>query len=449
MEWYRPDEMLTKSQSDLNYENVRKIEKLVEKTESDDLVMNQLEAFRQYTDINVNVEALAAAANEGKLSLVQRLIQEGAGVKTGGAGGNFTGSGMNTEVATPTGASVNTEGAHSAGASVNTDGANSTETGVSTEGANSKGTGVNTDVADVNALSFFGDTALIRASKEGHYSCMQALIEAGADVNKCDSSGSSPLRHTAWIGKYDCLELLVNKGADVNMADFYDDSPLMAAARNQNPACVAFLIQAGADVNMKDDLRRTVLLRETYDGNLGETIDMLLRAGADVNTRDDEGRTPLMYTAYRGSLKYVSRILDAGADVNDRNREGETALLWAAVGNDGHSSGLACVKRLLSAGSVINTEAEVLPSRCTSGDTRRLLIAAGQRFHGDLENLTLEDAAVEPLKHICREAIRNHLLHLDPQKHLFGKVPQLGLPPSLTQYLLYGMSLSIGETQNQ
>ena len=42
---------------------------------------------------------------------------------------------------------------------------------------------------------------------------------------------------------------------------------------------------------------------------------------------------------------------------------------------------------------------------------------------------------------MCGEAIRKHLLDLDPHRHLFSRVPRLGLPRSLTEYLLYDMSL--------
>ena len=45
------------------------------------------------------------------------------------------------------------------------------------------------------------------------------------------------------------------------------------------------------------------------------------------------------------------------------------------------------------------------------------------------------------LKHICREAIRKHLLELDPHQHLFGRIPKLGLSSVLMNYLLYGESL--------
>ena len=54
--------------------------------------------------------------------------------------------------------------------------------------------------------------------------------------------------------------------------------------------------------------------------------------------------------------------------------------------------------------------------------------------------LTFHDSQLQ-LKHICREAIRKHLLDLDPHQHLFGRIPKLGLPFALINYLLYGQSL--------
>ena len=45
------------------------------------------------------------------------------------------------------------------------------------------------------------------------------------------------------------------------------------------------------------------------------------------------------------------------------------------------------------------------------------------------------------LKHICREAIRKHLLDADPHSNLFGRIPRLGLSGCLTEYLLFKQSL--------
>ena len=45
------------------------------------------------------------------------------------------------------------------------------------------------------------------------------------------------------------------------------------------------------------------------------------------------------------------------------------------------------------------------------------------------------------LKELCRESIRKHLLQLNLHQCLFSKIPQLGLPKLLTQYMLCNMSL--------
>ena len=74
-----------------------------------------------------------------------------------------------------------------------------------------------------------------------------------------------------------------------------------------------------------------------------------------------------------------------------------------------------------------------------------LLFTAGEILDGitDAEIpdcLSFDDIKLN-LKHICREAIRKHLLNLDPHAHLFYRVPRLELPSLLTEYLLYNQTL--------
>ena len=73
-------------------------------------------------------------------------------------------------------------------------------------------------------------------------------------------------------------------------------------------------------------------------------------------------------------------------------------------------------------------------------------IVEGTRLYGDLVRAQVPEYLLHKdskmcLKHLCREAIRKHLLELDPHKHLFGRVTKLGLPTSLTDYLVYEMTL--------
>ena len=137
--------------------------------------------------------------------------------------------------------------------------------------------------------------------------------------------------------------------------------------------------------------------------------------------------------------------------MNIASHSGSTLLMEVArIGN------LDCVKLLLRFEAKINiddarfTELEINPGYGEEIDM--ILFAAGESS-AKLAEYFKPQKVTNPgflihhqdvklqLKHICREAIRNHLLKLDPHTHLFGRVPRLGLPAALTDYQLFNMSI--------
>ena len=68
-----------------------------------------------------------------------------------------------------------------------------------------------------------------------------------------------------------------------------------------------------------------------------------------------------------------------------------------------------------------------------------LVKAAGQEIRGN--NCEIYDCPEMTLLNLCREAIRKHLLQMSPHENLFGRVPRLGLPSIITNYLLYDQTL--------
>ena len=104
-------------------------------------------------------------------------------------------------------------------------------------------------------------------------------------------------------------------------------------------------------------------------------------------------------------------VLEAGARINMRNKTGRNALTIHIEENE-----------------TIHHE------------TAMLLYAAGERLenkHIDTLDKNLKSLRLE---HLCREAIRKHLIDLDPHDHLFTRIPRLDLP-HLTSYMLYGLSI--------
>ena len=73
-----------------------------------------------------------------------------------------------------------------------------------------------------------------------------------------------------------------------------------------------------------------------------------------------------------------------------------------------------------------------------------ILFAAGETMNPDHAQFFLPEIRNENfqlcLKHLCREAIRKHLLQMSPV-NLFVRAPKLELPTIITDYLLYGVNL--------
>ena len=338
--------------------------------------------------------------------------------------------------------------------------------------------------ADVNKADDDGHTPLMRAASNGYVQCVKELIAAGADVNIKENSGSTALIIVSTYAHDKCLQQLIQAGADVNVRDNEGCTALIRTAYYASFKCIEYLLNAGADVNEMTKDRRTALLVECklFIGDLPEnhnvlkSIEVLITAGADVNTASAFGNVPLIsviqfdheecvplllesgadvnateadtgYSALMIAIVFNKRetfdqLLKSGADVNIVDKRGDTALTMAAIiGN------VTLVKCLLQANCQIHKTSIIVYTHGKPEDTLRLLLAAGEILDDDEESnkmlqdhLHLTDVKMQ-LKHICREAIRKHLLNLDRHHHLFYRISELGLPSALNQYLLYGESL--------
>ena len=301
--------------------------------------------------------------------------------------------------------------------------------------------------ADIN-IECLDDTPLYLALEHSFHEAVNLLIRAGVDVNEVRKNGITPLIATSLVcdqpvnNVLKCLELLIQAGADVNMTT-PEGSALTAASKNGFDEGVQLLIQSGADVNeLCLGLDETPLMISTVKGFL-KTADLLLQAGADVNLANSDGTTALMVVSlgrvfYEREMNRFSSskfLLRSGAKINTRNSQSENALVCIVSTFNGSGRGIYQLAFALGKLNFGKRESDI----CL------LLFAAGETLDGIPDEkipncLKFDDVKLE-LKHICRETIRKHLLCLDPHTHLFGRVPRLGLPSLLTEYLLYNQTL--------
>ena len=152
-----------------------------------------------------------------------------------------------------------------------------------------------------------------------------------------------------------------------------------------------------------------------------------MAAEADVNIPGHSGYTPLMVAAWALHLRCVFLLLKAGALVNKTNNNGHNAVKCHVTSGDNfnRTSYERICLMFFAAGEMIDG---------TTFDVRKTLTDTVPKL------LLREDLKLN-LRHLCRETIRKHLLAIEPHQQLFGKIPQLGLPSSQTEYLLYSVSL--------
>ena len=128
-----------------------------------------------------------------------------------------------------------------------------------------------------------GKTALIQASKNGHYDTAELLLTNGADPNIQDSDGRTAIELACLNGHYTVTELLLKHNADTNIPDDDGWTPLMAASQEGYYKIIELLIPRASDltaVNLKNSM--TALMLASKNGHL-ETVRILLKLWNNPN----------------------------------------------------------------------------------------------------------------------------------------------------------------------
>ena len=233
------------------------------------------------------------------------------------------------------------------------------------------------------------DTALHSAVQNGQINVACQLIKAGDDVNQKGSGGDTPLLTAVDAGQQ-CVSFLLESRADVNVYNSHSETALMRAVEKQRKKHMELLIKSGACVDATDQFGRTLLMRAAF------------RYSAKITVRDKVGQNAIIINVVMSNSKQNFR------GRHRKERFGESKIDKATL-------------LLLAAGEILQVT-ELRKHSPRGGVTRTEVLFC--------------------LKHLCTEAIRNHLITLDPHSHLFHRILRLRLPSRLSSCLLYGMILS-------
>src|SRR5262245_22156395 len=204
-----------------------------------------------------------------------------------------------------------------------------------------------------------GLTALLYASRDGCYDCVEALIGAGADVNVPTPEGVTPLMVALDNDHNDVANLLLDRAANPHVADWWGRTALYIAVDRKESVgggrgggggggggrgtggrgAAAASRGSGPVVSSMDIVNR--LLAADVDPNAELNMHRPSRGGNSGRFGDRQlstGCTPLFRAAQSGDLEVIRALLAKGANPNI-NAMGFTPFLLAAGVDPGARGG--------------------------------------------------------------------------------------------------------------
>lgn len=156
---------------------------------------------------------------------------------------------------------------------------------------------------------------LIKATKKGEMSSIQALLKKGAQVSGCTASWATPLHVACATGNEKLVRLLLKNNADINAHDSEGSTPLHWATGSTNPDIIQLLCDSSVDTESCDNYGYTALHWAARAG-VTDMVRKLIESGAEINRPASDGKTPLYLAAEAGESKTAHLLLARGGKLN-------------------------------------------------------------------------------------------------------------------------------------
>lgn len=86
------------------------------------------------------------------------------------------------------------------------------------------------DVNNLNSVGKYGNSALMKACREGNISLVDELLTLGVDLSIKNIDGNSALWNACFGNSYECFEALVKAGIDIDSQNVNNVTSLMYCA---------------------------------------------------------------------------------------------------------------------------------------------------------------------------------------------------------------------------
>ena len=112
--------------------------------------------------------------------------------------------------------------------------------------------------ANVDAKTYYKDTALINASSGGHIEIAKVLLDNGAEVNAKNKSGNTALMMASSNGHIDIVRLLLDNRAEMDASNNLGETAHMMANNMGHTDIVTLLLDNGPDVKTIEEVHKGV-----------------------------------------------------------------------------------------------------------------------------------------------------------------------------------------------
>ena len=106
--------------------------------------------------------------------------------------------------------------------------------------------------ANLEVYDFYGKTALMHASKNGHRKIVDALM-CKANINMQDDYGFTALIHASRSGHSEIVKALIEGNANMDMQDCGGGTALLWAVARSHKEVIKALLESGADADLKNN----------------------------------------------------------------------------------------------------------------------------------------------------------------------------------------------------
>lgn len=171
---------------------------------------------------------------------------------------------------------------------------------------------------DINAANRQKRTAIIIASLNKQYACVEHLIAAGADIDKQDNTCFNPFLISCLTNDLTLLRIVLPAGPDLERLTRFGGVGITPASEKGHVEIVReLLVLTDINVNHTNFVGWTPLLEAIVLNDGGakqqEIVKLLLDNGANPHMTDKYGKSPLELAREKGFHEIAELLLAAGA----------------------------------------------------------------------------------------------------------------------------------------